>query len=65
MADAFLHHIRSATPLPDSALSEAERTIAEAKATIGDDTTRLRALAVDWVALNPTPLPLSPPTYRR
>ncbi|WP_451986515.1 ankyrin repeat domain-containing protein [Azospirillum endophyticum] len=65
MADAFLHHIRSATPLPDPALSEADRTIAEAKARIGDDTARLRALAVDWVALNPTPLPLSPPTYRR
>nr|WP_222530891.1 ankyrin repeat domain-containing protein [Azospirillum sp. 412522] len=65
MADAFLRHIRSATPLPESALSEADRTIAEAKARIGDDTARLRALAVDWVALNPAPLPLSPPTYRR
>lgn len=65
MADAFLHHIRSATPLPESALSEADRTIAEAKAGVGDDSVRLRALAVDWVALNPSPLPLPAPTYRR
>ncbi|MBP2298981.1 ankyrin repeat domain-containing protein [Azospirillum picis] len=65
MADAFLHHIRSATPLPDAALSEADRLIAEAKARIGDDTARLRALAVDWVALNPAPLHLPQPPYRR
>ncbi|MFP5517681.1 MAG: hypothetical protein ACLGJC_31965 [Alphaproteobacteria bacterium] len=65
MADAFLHHIRSATPLPESALSEADGIVAEAKAGIGDDTARHRALAVDWVALNPAPLQLSQPTYRR
>lgn len=65
MADAFLHHIRSATPLPEPALSEADRTIAEAKGRIGDDSVRLRALAVDWVALNPAPLPLPRPAYRR
>ncbi|WP_377811250.1 ankyrin repeat domain-containing protein (plasmid) [Azospirillum sp. A29] len=65
MADAFLHHIRSATPLPRSALSEADRTIGEAKARIGDDSVRLRALALDWVTLNPAPLPLPAPTYRR
>jgi len=65
MADAFLQHIRSGTPLSDSALAEADRTIAEAKGRIGDDTVRLRALAVDWVTSNPAPLPLPQPTYRR
>ncbi|WP_109155775.1 MULTISPECIES: hypothetical protein [unclassified Azospirillum] len=65
MAAAFLHHIRSTTPLPASALSEPDCRIAEAKAGIGDDTARLRALAVDWVALNPAPLHLPQPTYRR
>ncbi|CAO3405711.1 hypothetical protein [Azospirillum largimobile] len=39
--------------------------VAEARAGIGDDTARLRALAVDWVSLNPALLQLSQPTYRR
>jgi hypothetical protein len=64
MADAFLVHIASGTPLAESLLTEARATVAELKCENGD-TRRLCELAVNWVALNPTPLELPPPDYDR
>jgi hypothetical protein len=64
MADAFLVHIASGVPLAESLLTEARETVADLKHKKGD-TGRLCELAVNWVALNPTPLKLQPPNYDR
>lgn len=64
MADAFLRHIGSATPLPASTLQEAIELVSEIKARRGKPA-RLCELAVDWVMLNPTPIKLAAPDYRR
>ncbi len=64
MAAAFLVHIASGTPLAESLLTEARKTVAELKHTNGN-TRRLSELAVNWVAQNPTPLKLPPPDYDR
>jgi hypothetical protein len=64
MADAFLVHIASGVPLAESLLNEAGEIVAELKRRNGD-TDRLCELAVNWVALNPTPLKLPPPDYDR
>lgn len=64
MADAFLVHVGSGSPLPPQRLAEAGRVVAEAKRK-GDDPWRLAQLAVEWVALNPDPVPLPTPTYTR
>jgi hypothetical protein len=64
MADAFLVHIASGTPLAESLLTEAHETVEELNRKNGD-TRRLCELAVNWVALNPTPLKLPSPDYDR
>jgi hypothetical protein len=64
MADAFLVHIASGTPLAESLLTEARETVSELKRK-NSETRRLCELAVNWVALNPTPLKLPPPDYDR
>jgi hypothetical protein len=64
MARAFLAHVTLCTSLPGSQVSEA-RKIAENIPNGDGDTSRLCAMAVDWVALNPNPMPLPKPTYRR
>ncbi len=64
MADAFLVHVGSGTPLSDAELSEARSIVADVKKRCGD-TERMCQLAVDWVALNPKPKKLTTPGYRR
>jgi hypothetical protein len=64
MAEAWLAHVGTGTPLPADGLAEAARIVAEAKRRSGDPR-RLCALAVDWVRLNPQPMPLAPPAYDR
>lgn len=64
MADAFLAHVSSGSPLPAPTLSEAQELVAEVKKQKGD-TARLGELAVEWVALNPKPVPLKTPAYSR
>ncbi len=64
MADAFLAHVGSGTPLPPADLAEAADMVAEVKRK-GDDSWRLCKLAVDWVARNPDPVKLPPPSYSR
>jgi hypothetical protein len=64
MADAFLMHIASGTPLAESALIEARKIVAELKHN-NVDTRRLCELAVNWVGLNPKPVKLPRPDYKR
>lgn len=64
MAEAFLMHIGSGTPLPEPQLKEAAAIVGEIKHKYGD-TRRLCELAVEWVALNPMPVALIAPTYKR
>jgi hypothetical protein len=64
MADAFLVHIASGTPLESDLLTEARGIVEEVKRKQGD-TRRLCELAVKWVTQNPTPQPLPPPDYDR
>jgi hypothetical protein len=64
MADAFLEHIQTGTPLPSHQISEAAEIVAEVKRKSGD-TARMAELAVVWVLANPTPIQLDPPPYKR
>lgn len=64
MADAFLAHIGSGQPLSDPELKEAAALVSEVKRK-GGEPRRLCELAVEWVALNKTPLMLAPPSYTR
>jgi hypothetical protein len=64
MADAFLEHVGSAQPLPAPKLDEARLLISEVKRQRGDPRPMCE-LAVDWVALNPEPIQLPAPAYRR
>jgi hypothetical protein len=64
MADAFLEHVGSARPLPAPELDEARHLISAVKTQRGDPT-RMCKLAVDWVALNPEPIKLPAPAYKR
>ena len=64
MADAFLEHVGSARPLPAPELDEARDLISAVKQQRGDPT-RMYKLAVDWVALNPEPIELPAPAYKR
>lgn len=64
MADALLTHLGSGTPLPAFELKEATTIVSEVKRKYGD-TRRLSQLAVEWVALNPKPMALPTPSYRR
>jgi hypothetical protein len=63
MADAYLVHVGSGIPLPDSSLTEARGIVAELKQRKGG--AQRCELAVNWVALNPTPRKLPPPDYDR
>ncbi|OWT73779.1 MULTISPECIES: ankyrin repeat domain-containing protein [unclassified Achromobacter] len=64
MADALLTHLGAGQPLPAPALREAATLVGEVKRKNGD-TGRLCELAVEWVELNPAPIALSAPAYRR
>lgn len=64
MADALLQHLRSGVPLPPPEQKEAMQCIREIKQQHGDPQ-RLMALAVAWVRLNPKPVALEAPHYRR
>ncbi|MCX8998274.1 ankyrin repeat domain-containing protein [Rhizobiaceae bacterium BDR2-2] len=64
MADALLVHLGSGKPLPAPELKEAATIVGEVKRKYGD-TRRLSELAVAWVALNPKPVALPAPSYRR
>lgn len=62
MTKAFLAHIRSGDPLPAQVCLEAEAAIDAIEAGYGD-AEELLEMAVDWVALNPTPIRLPPTDY--
>jgi hypothetical protein len=64
MADHWLTHVASGTPLGARAMAEARTLVAAVKKRQGE-AAMLCALSVEWVALNPEPLTLAPPPYRR
>jgi hypothetical protein len=64
MADAFLDQIGSGHRLPDLDLDRARKIVADVKRRQGD-TAELCRLAVRWVALNPKPIALPDPDYKR
>lgn len=64
MADAWLAHVGSGTPLREKELTEARQLVSQAKAR-GGEMQRLGALAVAWVERNPDPIPLPTPPYGR
>lgn len=64
MAAALLTHFGSGQPLPAAQLNEAAGIVDAVKGKSGD-TVRLCELAVQWVALNPTPIALAAPAYKR
>lgn len=64
MADAFLDHIGCAHPLPPAEREAARQAVAEVKGR-REGAARLCKLAVEWVLLNPTPIPLPRPAYGR
>ncbi|WP_409184041.1 ankyrin repeat domain-containing protein [Amycolatopsis sp. VS8301801F10] len=67
MTSALPGYFASGTPLPAAELHEAQVLAKRTRSGKGDDEelARLSELAVAWVRLNPTPLPLAPPTYHR
>lgn len=64
MGEAFLRHIASGVALPENQQDRAARAVAEVRRRDGA-TGELCELAVDWVALNPGPVALPQPDYRR
>lgn len=64
MTKAFLDHIGSGAPLPDTERQRAARAVAEVRNRDGA-TGELCELAVQWVKLNPKPVPLGAPGYTR
>ncbi|ATQ42107.1 ankyrin repeat domain-containing protein [Caulobacter mirabilis] len=64
MARALLAHLASGTPLPTAGLTDARASVAGLRRN-DDAPRRLCELAVAWVALNPTPMKLGRPDYRR
>ncbi|WP_193102503.1 ankyrin repeat domain-containing protein [Burkholderia sp. Z1] len=64
MADAFAAFVRTGTSLPAADLSDVEAVVQDVKRQSGDPA-QLCRLAVAWVRLNPDPLELAPPPYRR
>lgn len=62
LAKEFLVLIRSGEPLSPDACAEAEAVIGEIETGYGD-ALELLGMAVDWVALNPTPIKLPAPDY--
>jgi len=67
MLAALPVHLGSGTPLPADKLSEVQGLARMLRSGRGDgqQVLRLSELAVDWVVLNPTPVPLKAPDYRR
>jgi hypothetical protein len=64
MADAFLIFVQQGQPLPTDALAAATILVAEIKKKAGDPA-RLCELAVQWVLVNPIPIPLPSVGYTR
>ncbi|MBB4125664.1 hypothetical protein GGR77_000935 [Xanthomonas translucens] len=64
MADALLLHLGAGNALPAPELSEATAIVGDVKRKHGD-TQRLCELAVAWVGLNPLPIALPAPSYKR
>lgn len=64
MGQAFLAHLASGAPLSDAERERAAGLVAEVRTRDGAGG-ELCELAVQWVRLNPTPAPLSPPDYAR
>lgn len=64
MARALIAHLGSGTALPPGVLAEAEGVVSTLLYDMGG-CGRLAELAVAWVTLNPQPMPLTPPSYRR
>ncbi|MBD9369834.1 ankyrin repeat domain-containing protein [Xanthomonas sp. XNM01] len=67
MLAAFAAHLGSGTPLPAAALVDARALTRALHAGDGDEDalSALARLAVDWVRLNPAPIALPLPAYRR
>jgi ankyrin repeat protein len=64
MADAWLVHVASGTPLPDSDLAVARTNVAAVKRK-GGDPVQLAEMAVRWIEANPQPVALPTPGYTR
>lgn len=64
MTRALLAHLGSGSPLPVAERERATRLVAEVRDREGA-TGELCELAVEWVKLNPKPVPLSAPGYTR
>lgn len=64
MGKALLVHLGSGEALPEADLRDAAALVAEVRRRDGA-AAELCRLAVAWVALNPAPLPLATPDYRR
>jgi hypothetical protein len=64
MGAAFLTHIASGAPLPDADQARAAELIRRAR-TLDGVGEGLTELSVEWVRLNPTPVPLATPAYNR
>ncbi|NTX25749.1 ankyrin repeat domain-containing protein [Burkholderia pyrrocinia] len=64
MADAFAAFVRTGTSLPAADLSDVDAVVHDVKRQSGDPA-QLCRFAVAWVRLNPDPVKLEPPTYRR
>ena len=65
LARAFSGYVATATPLPADELASAESIVDTLARKGRGDTRRLAELAVEWVLLNPVPVPLAEPAYRR
>ena len=55
----------TATPLPAAGLAAVDAITRSLVRTGDGDARRLAELAVEWVALNPRPVPMGEPAYRR
>ncbi len=64
MTNALIAHLASGTSLPEVQLADARR-VASTLPSDAKESDRLAELAVAWVALNPTPVVLAAPPYRR
>lgn len=64
MVNALIGHLGSGVALSVAELAEAKR-VASALLEDTDGSRRLAEFAVAWVALNPDPVSLAPPTYHR
>jgi hypothetical protein len=64
MADAFLAHLQTGRGLALPDMDSAIKSVSEIKNKQGDPDELCR-LAVNWVVLNPTPVHLQVPSYRR